>query len=450
MFPECASRPDGAELHRRLVAAVGAAARELAALEPGRLVSLSVPLPFEVAMPSPASEGDSRWLCCHDGLRIHGVGQAACFDSDAAGRFGAACRRWHLLGPANPPPLAFFTIPPATEPATPRIWIPRIAVRRGGGFSGITLSAWWDGGSPEATARGWFDDAGRLAAGAETPRPAPPLRVLATDADPDDAAWDQRVRRAAEAVADGRLDKVVLARRLTSLLSRPVDPARITKALARAHPQCCVFSLPCGRGRVIAASPELLAVKRGNQLVSNAVAGTARRHGDPGEDAAAAAALVASVKERREHAVVVNAIASSLTEICHEVERRPEPHVMPLRFLQHLWTPITGRLRAGIGLIDVVTRLHPTPAVLGSPAQAAIDWLRDIGERRDGLYTGIAGWVDREGDGDAAVVLRSAYIEDRTAVLWAGAGIMADSDPRAELAETEMKLASLMEVLNAP
>ena len=122
---------------------------------------------------------------------------------------------------------------------------------------------------------------------------------------------------------------------------------------------------------------------------------------------------------------------------------------MSLRFLQHLWTPISGRLRPGIGLIDAVTRLHPTPAVLGSPPQAAIDWLRDTGERRDGLYTGVAGWIDRDGNGDAAVVLRSAYFEDRTAVLWAGAGIMADSDPRAEFAETEMKLASLMEVLNA-
>ncbi len=449
VFPERAFPPAVAAVHQRLVAAVGVAERELARVEPGRLVSISMSLPLDLEMPAVVLDSDSRWLGSHDGLRIYAGGEAVCFETDAAGRFDAECRHWHLLGPASTPPLAFFTVPPATAPTIPRLWVPRIAVRQGNAPPVVTLSAWWSGGAPEMIAQAWLRDLRRILTETETPGAPPPLRLLATEVDPSEADWEQRVRKAAEAVADGRLAKVVLARRLRSVLSRPADPAWITNTLARANPECCVFSMPCGRGRVIAASPELLAVKRGSRLVSHALAGTARRQSGRDEDAAAAAALLASAKERREHAVVVDAIASRLADICDEVERLPEPAVMSLRFLQHLWTPIAGRLRPGIGLIDAVTRLHPTPAVLGSPTRAAIDWLRDIGERRDGLYTGVAGWVDRNGDGDAAVVLRSAYIEDRTAVLWAGAGIMADSDPQAEFAETEMKLASLMEVLNA-
>ena len=452
MSCERALPPVGADWLQRLTAAAGAAATGLARVEPGRLVSLSLPLPFELDMSGRAQEGDSQWFGARDGVRIYAGGEAVCFEADASRRFEAERRRWHLLGQAGPPPLAFFTVPPATAPSTPRIWVPSIAVRQGGGPAAVILSAWWKGGEGEAgiVAGAWLRALGRIGGEEQSSGFLLPLRLLASAAEPSDAAWEQRVGRAAEAIADGRLAKVVLARRLGLELSRPADPARVAASLARVNPECCVFSLPCGPGRVIAASPELLAVKRGDRLVSHALAGTAKRHDGPEEDAAAAAVLMASAKERREHAVVVDAIAAGFAEICDRVERLPEPAVMPLRFVQHLWTPIAGRLRAGVGLIDAVIRLHPTPAVLGSPPQVALEWLRDIGERRDGLYTGVAGWIDRDGDGDAAVVLRSAYLEDRTAVLWAGAGIMADSDPRAEFAETEMKLASLMEVLNAP
>ena len=443
------SRQAAAEAHHGLVEAIFFATRELAGVEAERLVSVSMPLSVEGAMPAVGFDGDSRWFGPHDGLRIYADGEVARFESDAAGRFDAECRRWHLLGADSTPPLAFFTVPPATAPAVPCLWVPRVTVRQDKGASVVTLNAWWTADSSERVAQAWLRDAGRIFAKVAAPDQAPPLQVLATEADPSPAVWDQRVRAASRAVADGRLAKVVLARRLALLLSRPADPARVGDELAGVNPECCVFSLPCGRGWVIAASPELLAVKRGSRLVSHAVAGTAGRHGGTDEDARAAAALMASAKERREHGVVVDAIASCLRDLCEALDPLPEPAVMSLRFLQHLWTPISGRLRPGIGLIDAVTRLHPTPAVLGSPPQAAIDWLRDTGERRDGLYTGVAGWIDRDGNGDAAVVLRSAYFEDRTAVLWAGAGIMADSDPRAEFAETEMKLASLMEVLNA-
>ncbi len=435
-----------AEIHRWLAAAITAVAGELGAVEPGRLVNLSLPLPTEGADLFLA--GDSSWRSPNDGQRIDAFGEAACFGSDAARRFEVECRRWHPLGVADAPPLAFFTVPPATAPALPRIRVPRIALRTCGGDSIVTFGAWWSGGSPETITRGWLIDVGRIGVADTEPGRQEPLHILSTETEPSAAIWERRVRRASRAVAEGRLAKLVLARRLSLELSRPADPARLADALARLNPECCVFSLPCGSGQVIAASPELLAVKRGERLVSHALAGTAKRHDGPAETARAAGALMASAKERLEHALVVKAIANSLAELCEEVESLPEPVVLPLRFVQHLWTPLAGRLQPGVGQLDAVARLHPTPAVLGSPPQEAVEWLRDIGERRDGLYTGVVGWID--GDGDAAVVLRSAYLEDRTAVLWAGAGIMADSDPHAEFAETELKLASLMEVINAP
>ncbi len=135
--------------------------------------------------------------------------------------------------------------------------------------------------------------------------------------------------------------------------------------------------------------------------------------------------------------------AKSATRSSHA----PTPSLMKLRGLQHLWTPVTGTLRPGFGLLEAIDRLHPTPAVLGFPKIAARNWLNGVEERRDGLYTGLAGWIDLDGDGEAAVVLRAAHVEGREAHLWAGAGIMAASDPDAEWAETELKMSALLDLL---
>ena len=463
-------RNEAAVIHR-LEAVADAAGIGLAKLEPGRLVSASVRFPDEIMPSDQALAGDSRWYASYDearggGIRLIGAGTAAGFDGAAGEPFEIACADWRDLGPDAETPMAFFTVPSATAPAFftgpsatapvgPRIWVPEILVGRRGAAAWVTLSLWWGGGNPEAAVTRWraairalFCRSAPVEPAAEGGRVS--LRLLEMVSEPDDKTWARRVSLAAAAVADGWLDKVVLARRLSARLSMPADAAAIVDALARFNPDCQVFSLPygCGgRGRVIAASPELLAVKRGRRLVSHALAGTARRPGGVA-DQTAAAALLASTKDRREHAVVVEAIVAGLAQVCETVEAPPAPTVMPLRFLQHLWTPITGQLRPGVSLHEVVARLHPTPAVLGHPAAAANAWLRSIGERRDGLYTGVAGWVNRDGDGDAAVVLRSAYLEDGAVVLWAGAGIVAGSDPDAEWLETEMKLASMLEVLN--
>jgi len=266
---------------------------------------------------------------------------------------------------------------------------------------------------------------------------------------PDAQTWRARVRAAIDAISNGELIKVVLARRLSVQMMGPVVPGELAERLARNHPDCYVLSFPFERGWVVAASPELLTSKRDRRVICHALAGTAKRHADPAADVNAASALLASSKERQEHAVVVDAIAAGMADLCDEVEHPEAPIVLPLRFLQHLWTPLSGHLRPAVSLLDVVTHLHPTPAILGSPVDAARSWLAKIGESRDGLYSGVVGWIDSKGDGDAVVVLRSAYIEDRTVVLWAGAGIVADSDPDAELTETELKLATMLEALQS-
>ncbi len=421
---------------------------QVAATEPGRLISLSLSLPWELLPANVRLGGDSRWLAQAAGLSLYGTGAAARFAVEATDQWRREVGRWRLLGATDAPPLAFFTLPPATEPAVPALWVPQALLRRSRETAILTWTARRDLTPTADIARAWLRDARGLLAPPHDSRA--PAEIEAVTATPDVQGWRSRVSAATAAIAAGALEKVVLARRLEIRLSQPLAPAALADRLACMHPECRILSLPYGRGAVVAASPERLAEKRGRRLASHALAGTARRHGLAAEDVRAAAALLASAKERREHAIVVKTIAARMAEICDTLDQPPAPAVLPLRFVQHLWTPLTGRLQEGRGLLDAVCRLHPTPAVLGLPAPAARDWLAHAGESRDGLYSGVAGWLDLAGDGEAQVVLRSAYLEDRTALLWAGAGIMAESDADAEFAETELKLATMLEVLNAP
>nr|WP_246664648.1 isochorismate synthase [Rhodoblastus acidophilus] len=358
-------------------------------------------------------------------------------------RWRAASRRWTRLG-AGARPLAFFTAPPAPIGGAARLSLPELVLRRDASRCSLILTGFHDSRPVTALARQWAERFHLLTAPAGKDAHG---RVEREEDLPGRDEWRARVRAATQAIRAKKFDKVVLARKRVVALRAPVD----TDALARRMAQNCaegrVLKLPSHRGSVLAATPELLAVKRGDALVSHALAGTAPRFPGRAEDDRAAEGLRASAKERREHAVVVQSIAGALRDLCDEVFHAPEPDLMRLRRLQHLWTPVTGRLREGFDLLDAVAALHPTPAVLGWPKAPARAFLRDTEERRDGFYTGLAGWIDAEGDGEAAVILRCAEIEGREARLWAGAGIMAESDPDAEWAETELKLTTFLDIL---
>lgn len=434
-------------LWRALHAAVEAHANQFAATPPGGLISLSLPLPVALVGPRSRFGGDTRWFKPQGELALHASGVAAEFTGEAAvEHFRRACTRWQVGGDPARAPLAFFTLPPATQPAAPRLWVPRVLVRQGAGGGDIVFSALRGTLAVRAISDAWLQEAQALLEPAAPPADGGEMLVLGSA--PDPVTWQTRVEATRRAIGAGRFAKAVLARRLSVRFSGAVDIAALTRRLADRYPESHVFAFPYEGGQVVAATPEQLAIKRGSRLVSHALAGTARRHDDAEADARAAATLLASPKERREHALVVETIAARMAEICTSVDPATTPSILPLRFVQHLWTQIGGRLHDGIDLMAAVARLHPTPAVLGMPGRAASDWLAELGERRDGLYTGVAGWIDPQGDGDAVVVLRSAWLNASTAVLWAGAGIMAESDPVAELAETELKFATMLEALN--
>ena len=439
--------PDAADVFRRVEDAARAMVEGLAAVAPGRLVSLSVTLPATLAPAGNELGGDTRWLPPDGGTSLHGAGAAARYLGDDVRAFDREREGWCVLGDGTPP-VAFFTVPPATEAPTATLWVPRVLVRHDPSRLTITLSARRGTEDASSWPRQWSGELREVLEPASPPAAAGPVGIVDLAASPAPEVWRARVTAARSAIAAGRLDKVVLARRLDARLAGPVDEAGLMRRLARLYPGCHVLALPHGAGRVVAATPERLVRKRGDELVSHALAGTAARRGEPVEDARAAAALLGSAKERQEHDLVVSAIVAAMAGMCTRVAHDPAPSVLELRHVQHLWTRVRGRLRDELGLLDAVARLHPTPAVLGAPGAAARRWLAAQGERRDSLYSGVAGWLDQRGDGDAMVVLRSVYLEADRAVLWAGAGIVAGSEPAAELAETDLKLRTMLEVLD--
>jgi menaquinone-specific isochorismate synthase len=419
--------------------AVDAAAPELAGA--ADLVSLALPLPVAL-LDGAVIGGDTRWRAPHGELEWWAVGTVVSYVDEA--HYRRDCAQWHCCGDAVP--LTFFSVPPATEPARPTVWLPQVLLRRDGAGFVLTLTARRAGRTPAQMAAAWLDAVRTLFTAPASPGHS---RLVAQQITPDAATWCERVAATCAAIRAGRFAKAVLARRLRVQLSHAVDVGGVLARLAQMYPGCHVLSLPHGKGQVVAATPEQLAIKRGGELVSHALAGTVRRRRGTQEEALAVAQFFASPKERREHALVVESIKERMLQLCSSVEHAAVPSLLSLRFVQHLWTRVHGRLHDGVGLLDAVRALHPTPAVLGTPTDAAQAWLAECGERRDGLYTGVVGWIDRHGDGDAVVVLRAAYLEDDSAVLWAGAGIMAESDPATELAETELKLQTMLEVLGS-
>lgn len=417
----------------------------ISGLAPDCLLSLCVPLPAGLLRSLPG--GDTRWFMPGGAGAFGADGEAVCYAGDQLPRFESDRRQWRLLGSQQALPLALFTLPPATLSALPKVWIPEVLIRLDGGVTCLVLSARRGSRPARRLVARWMATLRRLLSQAPASKKAGERRILERQVSPAPAQWRERVEAARKAIAAGQLAKVVLARRLEALLAAPVDPLALGDRLVRLYPECHVLSLPYGAGRVVAATPERLLSRRGSELLSCALAGTAVRHGRATEDAQAQKVLLASPKERHEHALVVEAIRERMRALCSEVSHAPEPGVFQLRFVQHLQTRLRGCLREGVGLLEAASHLHPTPAVLGLPRDAARGWLETIGEQRDGLYSGVAGWIDQAGDGEAVVVLRSVYLEQERAVLWAGAGILAESDPDAELAETGLKLRTMLEVL---
>jgi menaquinone-specific isochorismate synthase len=261
------------------------------------------------------------------------------------------------------------------------------------------------------------------------------------------AEWCSLVARAVDDIRAGRLDKVVLSREVVVDANRPIDVPSVIERLRQLYPSCMVFSVE----GFVGASPELLVSRRRDLVRSHPLAGTIPRSGDPGADDHLAAALLGSAKERAEHRFVVDDVARVLGPWCSVLTVPDAPSIVTLRNVSHLGSLVEGRLRPGApSALELAARLHPTPAVGGTPRDAALAWLTSHEHMDRGPFAGPVGWVDGRGDGDWMVGIRSARIAGSQARLFAGVGVVADSDPIAELAETQLKLQALLAALVRP
>lgn len=249
-------------------------------------------------------------------------------------------------------------------------------------------------------------------------------------------AWQARVGAALAAIEAGEIDKVVLSRGVKLALPKAMAPVTLLRRLTRQHPESTVFAVSNSHGVFLGATPEQLVGLADGQARADALAGTAWAGHPLNID-----------KNTHEQQLVVEAIRQAMEPLCASLHLPPAPQVLQLRDLQHLWTPVSGEVRPGIGLFDLIARLHPTPAVGGWPTGAACEWLRRNGEKRPGWYGGGVGWIDRKGNGEVAVALRCGLLSAGRIELSAGAGIVAGSQPAHEFGETEAKLATMLGAL---
>jgi menaquinone-specific isochorismate synthase len=276
------------------------------------------------------------------------------------------------------------------------------------------------------------------------PRSPSDFRLAAV---PPHAEWCATVARAVEAIDAGDVEKVVLARAVEVEADGPLVVTEILRRLRALFPSCMVFSVD----GFVGASPELLVARVGRDIRSQPLAGTVARSGDPTTDSRLARALLASAKDRHEHDLVVDFVVSTLRPLCDRLDVPPEPGIVPLRNVSHLGTAITGRLRASApSALGLARRLHPTPAVAGTPTAAALTLIARLEGDSRGRYAGPVGWSDGRGNGEWAVGIRSAQIHGNRARLMSGVGIVAGSDPSAELAETQLKLQALLAAIVRP
>jgi isochorismate synthase len=294
------------------------------------------------------------------------------------------------------------------------------------------------------------DDVGERWTGRAIPHDAFEEVQLWPEPEPDDYA--AAVERATRKIRAGDLRKVVLARSLLVDADRELDPKQLLWRLRAVDPDCYAFATPpsadAAHGILVGATPELLVRKRGRRVEATPLAGSAQRFGDPVRDRASADRLFRSDKEREEHAVVVEDVTRVLGAFCDDLVHPHEPELLGTANVWHLATWFRGKLHGDPrSVLELVAALHPTPAVCGTPLEAARETLGELEPIDRGAYAGPVGWVDANGDGEWAIALRCAEITGKTARLFAGAGIVADSVPEAEVDETERKFRALLDAL---
>jgi isochorismate synthase len=375
-----------------------------------------------------ASEG---WLVARDGVGLAGRGTALEIDAGdvhAAQEALAAIEVDDDVGGPGSGVVAFCAWP-FTADRPRRLVVPEVVVGRD------------DRGARWVTTVGEVDPGPALGPVVAPAALAEELTVRTTRPADD---WCGAVVAARDRIRAGELRKVVLARELLVHADRPLDAGGVLRRLAAAFPGC---TLAAADG-FVCASPETLVARHGDVVRSHPLAGTAPRGGDPAADARLAAGLLASAKDRAEHQVTIDFVHEALLPWCSFLDEEAEPSVVGVANVQHLGTMVEGRLsEPAPSVLELVDALHPTPAVAGDPRDRALALIAELEGGDRGRYAGPVGWVDAAGNGRWAVGIRSAELDGNEARLWAGVGIVADSDPDAELEETRAKAQAMLGAL---
>ncbi len=319
--------------------------------------------------------------------------------------------------------------------------LPSVAVVRGASETRlvVALAARTDAGPILATLAGlsrW-----------DPPRQPDP-GVHTVESVPPTGEWEAEVAEAIGAIREGSFEKVVLARSVLVHSERATDPYDLVFHLGRANPASYVYATVVGASAFVGASPELLLAQRDRDIQLNPLAGSARR-GKGDDDLAVGEQLLGSHKNRAEHAIVVDDLVARLGPLTAELHYPEGPSLRRMATVQHLSTEISGRLAPGVSTFDVLAAVHPTPAVGGMPRNAALAFIDKVEAMDRGWYSGGIGWLDPTGGAMVALALRCALVQERTSRLYAGNGIVAESDPAAELDETRLKFQPLLTLLAA-
>jgi menaquinone-specific isochorismate synthase len=341
-------------------------------------------------------------------------------------------------------PVAFgsFTFDASSDGSV--LIVPRAVLGRDGrGLAWLTVLS-RGGRPPPDSPRSWGDPSPQTPLGGGYPLPHTPLSprgVRWHDGSLPAPQWERAVADAVAAIKAGSLRKVVLAQDLFATAAEPIDARIPLRRLADRYPGC--FTFACDG--MIGATPELLIRRSGREVSALVLAGTAPRGADPAEDEALGSGLLASAKNTEEHAYAVASMHETLGPLCDELDIEARPALLKLSNLQHLGTRVHGTLVSGGGAEPAMSALalaaavHPTAAVCGTPTGAAFELIRELEHMDRERYAGAVGWIDADGNGEWGIALRCAQLSGRTARLFAGCGIVAGSDPAAELAEAQVK-----------
>lgn len=394
--------------------------------DPGPLLSL---LPDHEAL---------AWV--HGGDGIVGWGRTAQFTTSGADRFTDAATWWRELSAhavvrddVDVPGsglVAFGSFTFTDDADGSALIVPEIVVGRRDGATWITVI-----------------DSGIAALPDVTPTSAPvdPTGTAFADGSVDGATWQGLVAEAVGRISEGQLDKVVLARDLIATVDQPLDVRAPLTRLAAEYPSCWTFHVDGFFG----STPEMLVRLERGLVTSRVLAGTIRRTGDDTHDLALAGSLARSSKDLEEHEYAVRSVADALAPHCTNMFVPETPFVLHLPNVMHLATDVTGVMKNGASALTLAASLHPSAAVGGTPTAAAVRLIAEIEMLDRARYAGPVGWIDARGDGEWGIGLRSAQIQDdgRTVRLFAGCGIVADSVPADELAESNAKLIPVRDAL---